>query len=62
MSKNKHTGFVFQGQVNELAYNVVNEMVREVNVCCQVFFHVIEEHREMKIALKCAAILLCVSC
>lgn len=39
MSKNKHTDFVSDGrQVIELANNMVSEMVREVNVCCQISF------------------------
>lgn len=61
MSKNKYTGFVSWGQVNELANNAVNKMVREVNVCC-LFFNVVEEHKKMKAVLKYAAVLPCLSC
>lgn len=46
----------------KLANNVVNEMVREINVCCQVFFYVIEEQKKMKTVLKYPDVSLCVSC
>lgn len=49
MSKNKHTDFSsYGGQANELANNMVSEMVREVNVCYQVSFFLWQNWRALK--------------